>query len=94
MRDIFHDRLADSGAHIPAAAGRLARQRAMAQIGRRRRSWIGAGVGTLGVIVLAVIWAVSEYHNAGGRPAQGSARVLALRMCGTTGSSTPGRGEG
>jgi 2TM domain len=53
------------------AAGQLAREQAIKQIERKRRYWIRAAISTVGLLVLAVIWAITEYHNAGGWPAQG-----------------------
>jgi len=49
----------------------LARRQAIKQIERKRRFWIGAAMGTLAMAVLTLIWAMSEYHNAGGWPADG-----------------------
>jgi H+/Cl- antiporter ClcA len=68
--DIFHDKAPDRTADS-ADAGHLARRQAIAQIERRRRFWISTVAGTLAMILLAVIWAVAEYHNAGGWPTQG-----------------------
>ena len=67
----FHDRPDDSGLDAPVAGGQLTRQQAIRQIERRRRFWIRATTGTLLMIVVAVIWAFSEYHNAGGWPTSG-----------------------
>ena len=61
----------DVNATQPADSHRLARQRAIRQIERQRHFHIEVVVGALGVILLVVIWATSEYHNAGGRPMQG-----------------------
>ena len=61
----------DANATQPADSHRLARQRAIRQIERQRHFHIEVVVGALGVILLVVIWATSEYHNAGGRPMQG-----------------------
>ena len=71
LHDTSHDRPGDSGPDAPAAGEQFARQQAVRQIERRRRFWVSAAVGTVGMIVLAVIWAFSEYHNAGGWPTQG-----------------------
>ena len=70
LHDISHDKPGDSGAGAPAT-GQLARQEAIAQIERRRRFWISTVVGTLAMVVLVVIWATAEYHNAGGWPTSG-----------------------
>ena len=55
----------------PPGSDQLARQQAIRQIERRRRFRVRATVGTLGMIILVVIWALSEYHNAGGWPTSG-----------------------
>jgi len=55
----------------PATGDQLARQEAIKQIERRRRFGVRATLGTVGMILLAVIWALAEYHNAGGWPTQG-----------------------
>lgn len=49
----------------------LARQQAIKQIERQRRFHIEVVVGALGMTLLMVIWAISEYHNAGGWPTRG-----------------------
>jgi hypothetical protein len=46
-------------------------QQAIQRIDRRRRFWIRASVGTLGMIIVVVVWALTEYHNAGGWPTNG-----------------------
>ena len=66
-----HDKLGDSGADAPVTGERLARKQAVAQIERSRRFRVRATVGTVGMILLAVIWALAEYHNAGGWPTSG-----------------------
>jgi hypothetical protein len=48
-----------------------ARQQAIKQIERRRRFHIELVLSTLAMVLLVVIWAASEYHNAGGWPTQG-----------------------
>jgi hypothetical protein len=59
----------DLDAHV--VGERLSRQQAIRQIERRSRFWIRAVTGTLLMIVVVVIWAVAEYHNAGGWPTKG-----------------------
>ena len=71
LHDIPHDTPADSGQHVPATSGQLARQQAIKQIERRRRFWIRATMGTVAMIIVVIIWAMTEYHNAGGWPTQG-----------------------
>jgi len=70
MHDLSHDRPA-GGSDVPASGDQLARQEAIRQIERRRHFRIRASVGTLIMIILVVIWAFSEYHNAGGWPSSG-----------------------
>jgi hypothetical protein len=71
LHDIPHDTPADSGPDAPAADEQLARQQAIKQIERRRRFWVRATMGTVAMIIVVVIWAFAEYHNAGGWPTQG-----------------------
>ena len=47
------------------------RQQAIKQIQRRRRFHIELVVAAVGITFLVLIWATSEYHNAGGWPTQG-----------------------
>jgi 2TM domain len=47
------------------------RQQAIKQIERRRRFHIELVVAAVGIAILVLIWATSEYHNAGGWPTQG-----------------------
>ena len=69
--DTFHDTDADSDPNAPAAGGQLVRQQAIKQIERKRRFWGGTIVAGAGMVLLVVIWATSEYHNAGGWPTDG-----------------------
>ena len=71
LPNIFHDREDDSDLDAPVAGEQLTRQQAIHQIERRRRFWTRATLGTLFMILLTVIWAFSEYHNAGGWPTKG-----------------------
>ena len=71
LHDMSHDTPADSGQNVPAAGEQLARQQAIKQIERRRHFWARAAIGTLILIILVVIWAFAEYHNAGGWPTNG-----------------------
>ena len=55
---------------VPGAEA-LARVQAVRQF-EQRRHFQGQVVGTaMGLVVLAVVWAISEYHNAGGWPTAG-----------------------
>jgi hypothetical protein len=65
------DRPAEMVSVLPAADEQLARQQAIRQIERRRRFHINAVASAIGMVVLVAIWAMSEYHNAGGWPTQG-----------------------
>jgi 2TM domain len=67
VHDLSHDNPADAA----VTGEHLARQQAITQIERRRRFWFRATAGTVGMIVLAVIWAIAEYNNAGGWPTNG-----------------------
>ncbi len=49
----------------------FARRQAIKQIKRRRHFRIHAATTAIGMILLVVIWATSEYHNAGGWPTHG-----------------------
>lgn len=49
----------------------LARQQAIKQIERRRHFHIELVVVCIATVFLVVIWATSEYHNAGGWPTHG-----------------------
>jgi 2TM domain len=69
--DTVHDTPADSHPDAPATGGQLVRQQAIKQIERKRRFWGSTAVASAGMILLVVIWATSEYHNAGGWPAHG-----------------------
>jgi len=71
LHHISHEKPGSNGPDVPADSGQLARQQAIQQIDRRRRFWIRASVGTLGMIIVVVIWALTEYHNAGGWPTNG-----------------------
>jgi hypothetical protein len=69
--DIFHDRPAGSDPLAPVTAEQLARQQAIRQLERKRRFWAGTVAATASMILLVVIWATTEYRNAGGWPAHG-----------------------
>jgi 2TM domain len=57
--------------HEQDAGAELARQEAIKRIEHKRRFWISTAVSTGAMLILAVIWAITEYHNAGGWPTQG-----------------------
>ncbi len=60
-----------SSTDAQARLDQLAREQAIKQIERKRRYWISTAISTIGMLVLAAIWAMTEYHNAGGWPTQG-----------------------
>jgi 2TM domain len=55
----------------PEAIDQLARQQAIKQIERRRRFKISTAAAAVGMVILVAIWAIAEYHNAGGWPVHG-----------------------
>jgi len=71
LHDISHGPSKGSDSNAPASSEELARQQAIRQIERRRRFWIGTIVGTVAMVLVVVIWATTEYHNAGGWPTSG-----------------------
>ena len=60
-----------SGTDAAASSGQLAREQAIKQIQRKRRFWTGAAWSGVGMLILVIIWALTEYHNAGGWPTSG-----------------------
>lgn len=74
MANIVNERAADSGSFVPSSTEPLARERAIKQIERKRHYWIITAIFTLGILIIAAIWAITEYHNAGGWPVHGFAR--------------------
>ena len=71
LHDIPQDMPTDGRSDDPAGSGQLARQQVIKQIERKRRFWASTVAAAVGMIVLVVIWATSEYHNAGGWPVNG-----------------------
>src|SRR5581483_5037784 len=55
----------------PAAADTTVRDLAIKEIERKRHFLTRAVIGGALIVLLVVIWAVSEYHNAGGWPSDG-----------------------
>ncbi len=71
MSNVLHDPSTDRGPDAQASDDQVARQQAIRQIERRRRFWTTTIWSAIGMAVLVVIWAVAEYHNAGGWPVHG-----------------------
>ena len=71
MSNVIHDTPTDQGPDAPADDAALARQQAIRQIERKRRFWTWTIWSGIGMAILVVIWAASEYHNAGGWPVHG-----------------------
>ena len=71
MSQISEDRHADFSPDAQASSEQLAREQAIKQIERKRRFKVSTAWATLAMIVVVVIWAITEYHNAGGWPTQG-----------------------
>ena len=59
------------GPDAQASSEQVARVQAIKQIERKRRFWTGAAWSGIGMTILVTIWALTEYHNAGGWPASG-----------------------
>ncbi|HTW10799.1 MAG TPA: 2TM domain-containing protein [Acidimicrobiales bacterium] len=59
------------GSKAPPGTEELARKQAVKQIERRRHFRTHAVATAIGMFILIIIWAVSEYHNAGGWPTHG-----------------------
>jgi H+/Cl- antiporter ClcA len=71
MPKVIDDRGAGTGMDAPANNEQFARQQAIKQIQRKRRFWTGAVWSAIGMGILVIIWALTEYHNAGGWPTSG-----------------------
>ena len=71
MPDIIQDTPTDRSPGAAADEDQLAREQAIKQIERKRHFWVSTVVSGIGMILLVAIWAMSEYHNAGGWPADG-----------------------
>ena len=71
MSQLSQSRHPDIDPNAPAHSEELAREQALKQIERRRRFKISSVIGAIGMVILVVIWALTEYHNAGGWPTDG-----------------------
>ena len=78
LHDISHGPPGGSDSNAPASSEELARQQAIRQIERKRRFLISTVMGTLVMVLLVVIWAINEYHNAGGWPTKGFSQSSGL----------------
>ena len=58
-------------AAVPPATDTTVRELAIKEIERKRHFLTRAVIGAALIVLLVVIWAVSEYHNAGGWPSDG-----------------------
>jgi hypothetical protein len=61
------------GVETPTTSGaeEVSRQEAIKQIKRRRDFHMQLLMSGIGMVILVLIWAASEYHNAGGWPTHG-----------------------
>ncbi len=71
MSQLSQSRHPDIDPSAPAHSEELAREQALKQIERKRRFKISSVIGAIGMAILVVIWALTEYHNAGGWPTDG-----------------------
>lgn len=77
MTKITNERLTHPNSDAPIT-GQFAREQAIRRIEQKRRYWISTAISTIGLLVLAAIWAITEYHNAGGWPTQGFSQSSGL----------------
>ena len=71
MASTYSDEATDADPSTRDNREGLIRAEAIKQLERKRHFRIQLVVAALGMILLMVIWATSEYHNAGGWPTQG-----------------------
>jgi TRAP-type mannitol/chloroaromatic compound transport system permease small subunit len=71
MSNVIHDTPTDHGPDAPVGDDELTRHQVIRQIERRRRFRINLMLSALGMVILVIIWATAEYHNAGGWPVHG-----------------------
>jgi H+/Cl- antiporter ClcA len=64
-------RLTNTDSNTAANSEELVRQQAIKQIERRRHFRIEVMATAIGMVILVIIWGMSEYHNAGGWPTHG-----------------------
>jgi hypothetical protein len=71
MSDVIHDTPTYHGPDRSAKGDDQARAQAIRQIERRRRFWVSTMWLAIGMAALTFLWAVGEYHDAGGWPVHG-----------------------
>jgi hypothetical protein len=71
MRNVIERRVTDVDSDAPADEEPPGRQEAIKQIERKRRFVVQTAVSGVGLVLLMVIWAITEFHNAGGWPSHG-----------------------
>jgi hypothetical protein len=71
MTKIIDERPAQPQPSAHGSSEQIVREQAIKQIERRRRFWASTAISTAGLLIVGVIWAISEYHNAGGWPTDG-----------------------
>jgi len=71
LHHLIEDKQAEFDSATDADGETGARKRAIEQIQRRRHFRVEAVISGIAVVFLVLIWALSEYHNAGGWPTHG-----------------------
>jgi len=68
---LIEDKFTATDPNVAADRDEPAREQAIKQIERRRHFHIEAVSSAVGMLLLVAIWALSEYHDAGGWPTHG-----------------------
>jgi hypothetical protein len=68
---VVDDGMSNQHLGIPTDSEEMARRQAIKQIERRRHFRIEAITSGIAMAILVLIWALGEYHNAGGWPTNG-----------------------
>lgn len=71
MSDVIRDTPIYHGPDRPPGRHDLARQQAIRQLERKRRFQASTVLSATAMAILVVVWAVTEYRNAGGWPVHG-----------------------
>lgn len=71
MSEIRHESAVDDMPTVTGRGEQATRQEAIRNIRRRHRFWLSTTASGIGMLLLALIWAATEYHNAGGWPVHG-----------------------